>query len=343
VRRLAAVIVAWTLAVIAIIARVVLYELDIVYSQYSLTLLTIAAAGLVVTAIGTTLAWRSSVTGSASDHIGVLASATAIAVTLYSLLQLGLPNTPQSAAAPACRNAPVHGARVQGQTTELGINGRAGAGSAFPAKDRFGPNCTIGFDGFCYGEGVANSTGTNLADQRWLIVHGRTEIVSAAYVNLQNAQPRLGTLPARSCNKFYGNAAPTLSSWKALSAKGGIVQLTAQTTGAAIVSFGIELPATATGGSFPYQEIGYYSTVPTSKGFGPSTSWKPALVAALMHGKVSVIALAEACSANDFKVQGTGKYKQLTFQDGQLATAKDIDRSKVSNADQLDQETCSLE
>ncbi|HEX8092306.1 hypothetical protein [Jatrophihabitans sp.] len=320
----------------------VLYEFNIIYSQYSLTLLTIAAAGLVVAAIGATVAWRSSATSTTSDNIGVLASATAIAVTLYSLLQLSLPNTPQSAAAPACQNAPVHGSRAQGQTTELGVNGRSGVGSAYSVKDRFGPRCTIGFDGFCYGEGVANSTRTNLADQRWLIVHGRSETVSAAYVDLQSAQAKLGNSASRSCKKFSGGATPTLSKWVALSAKPGVVQLAAQTKGAAIVSFGVLLPAAIAGGSFPFLEVAYYSGVPTSKGFGSAATWKTAPLVPL-RGKITMIAVAEACSANDAKVPGTGKYKVLTFVNGKLATAKDIERGTVPNADKLDQETCSLE
>lgn len=222
------------------------------------------------------------------------------------------------------------------------MNARSGAGNAYPIKDRFAPNCTIGFDGFCYGQGLANSLETNLPDQRWLVVHHRSEVVAAAFINLDNAPQELGTLPAENCSKFHGAVTPQLLSWRALNAGHGSVDLTAQATREAIVSFGIELSATITHGAFPYQTIAYFSTVPSSRGYGSSPLWKLASSFDLAFGNISIYAVAEACSANDSLVINTSHFKRLIFKSGQLVGAVDIGRGQVPSADQLEEEACSL-
>lgn len=338
-----------TLFVIALAARIFLYAWDLAYgNQLSiLTFLVAAAAALAAVTIAIWIRGRHPGSGTASastrpgDIIAAITAAAAVAVLFFGGLQAVLPNTPQAAAAAACRGVPTAGAPAYGQTVETGANARAGAGSGYPTKDRFGPSCTVGFDGFCVGEPIAN-TGTALPDQRWLIVHGRTEVVSAALIRLQSPQADLGSTPSRKCAKtFHGVTGPVTLSWTAI-ASGKSAVLTANSPGSVLFGFAVGYTPTQANGSYPYANVGKYSPTPGFVSKYLNVTWNPQMSPApLPGGSGSLVVVAEACYADDAPVTGTARVKTLTFRAGMLVKAANLDPTSVP--DGLRRQACSVD
>lgn len=347
-----AAVVTTVLAAASVVARIELYRYDIVYGDESLTRLTLIAAALVAVALATVFhAWRvahgAPVSQGGPDGAAALAALVAIAVALYSVLQLVFPSTPHQAAAAACRGVPLNNARALAQTTSLGANARTGAGSAYPTIDRFGSNCTIGVDGYCVGEPNTNSL-TQLPDQRWLLVHDKHELVSAAVLRIQSPQSALGGAPAASCSQYDGSTGPKTLTWRATAAPKNEVVLHATAPGALLIGFAVAYSPVQAGGEYPYVNVGYYSPVPGYVSAASEATWKLINTPVLLHGTAKIIVAGEACYADDIPAPGTSDARLLTFTNGVLTKATDIDlatsagRALVHDPSALAHQACSI-
>jgi len=137
-----------------------------------------------------------------------LAAVLGLALTGYSVSELLAPNTPVSAVAPACDGTPVYGAVFFAKTQANGVNARSGPGVEYPQVNRYGGNCTLGFDGYCIGRAVPDFL-LKTPDQRWLIIHDRDEMVASGVVLSESAESALGANPSPKCKKLGGLPEPT--------------------------------------------------------------------------------------------------------------------------------------
>jgi hypothetical protein len=136
-----------------------------------------------------------------------LAAILGLALTGYSFSQLLAPNTPTAAAAPACGGTPVYGAPFFATTQSNGVNARRGPGIQYSQVSRFSGGCTLGFDGYCIGPAVPDFV-LQTPDQRWLLVHKRSELVASGVVLSQSAESKLGTMPDPRCKVLGGLPQP---------------------------------------------------------------------------------------------------------------------------------------
>lgn len=223
--------------------------------------------------------------------------AVALVLGAFTLLQLLVPATPTSAAAPACRGVPVAGSRFYAQTGPLGLNARAGPATETGQVDRYGANCTLGFDGYCLGEPIADGR-TTLLDQRWLVVHRRHELVASAETLSQSPEADLGRAPDPSCTSYFPTfGSPTgVSEFRAqLAAAGVAVSVTAKS--AVLVGYGVKV-VDPTDGSYPYSNIRVKSNAPAFAGVYDTTTAAPSLP----NGTGTVLLVAAACLAADVPV-----------------------------------------
>jgi hypothetical protein len=239
--------------------------------------------------------------GSQEAVAATLAAVLGLALAGYSVSQLLAPNTPVAAAAPACGGTPVYGARFFAKTPLNGVNARKGPGVQYPQVNRYGGNCTMGFDGYCIGPPVPDLI-LNTPDQRWLIVHQRAELVAAGVVLSQSAESALGTAPSPRCEQLGGLPQP--SSIQHFSYDPANGQLTASAPGAVAVGYGL---ATAPPQDRAYQ-IGKLAIQP-----GFPADLPPAKIASQMQVTGGVWLAAAICLADDVPVVSSLQVTLLTF------------------------------
>ncbi len=238
--------------VIGLVLRIILVDNGIVYGGDNVALFTIALA---VTSGATVVAWLAASQTSVGTAIAAVGAAISLVVAVYTTVEGLLPNTPQQAAAPACRGVPIRGAQALGQTTANGLNARSGAGTTFPQLDRYAAGCTLGFDGYCIGEPIFDDK-VGVLDTRWLIVHKRHELVSSAKVLTQSRESALGTAPSSACSHYGGLPLPGSPSLQASIGTDGYVHMIATAHAATIVGYAVEIGPASAAGRYQYSLIG---------------------------------------------------------------------------------------
>jgi hypothetical protein len=248
---------------------------------------------------------------SAGDTIATGAGLVGLIAGIFAATQLFLPSTPYQAAAPSCRGAPVAGSEFLAQTGPLGLNARSGPTTGLPQVNRYGPNCTLGFDGFCVGEPVADGR-SQLLDVRWLIVHKRHELVASAETISQSPESALGATPSAQCTRYPSSRPlpkPVETFSPSLDAHGD-VSLSARATGAPLIGYAIAIVDPADG-SYPFSLLRVKSNNPDFTGVFVAGS----VVPVLRHGTGSVVLAAESCLAADLPL-GLPKAVVLTYVNG---------------------------
>ena len=298
------------------------YETGRLHSQTELAAMSIVIAVIASAAFITLYAALQALASSPvppaspTDATAQVVAYVTIAVAVFTLLQNVLPNSSEQAAAPACRGLAVQGAKTLGQTVGqsagTGVSARAGAGTVYDQVDRYAANCTIGFDGFCIGESIGNTL-TTVADQRWLIVHGRdNELISAAEIRLQSPQRGLTNKPSSKCGALHGSEGPSRLAFT-VSGPPSEPTLTADAPGAAVVGFGVEFTRGFASGAYPYRQIG----IPTNF----AVVWMAARSASrLTHGTGTAYLSAVACYADDAVVPGISAFRKVTFINSKIVT-----------------------
>ena len=230
-----------------------------------------------------------------------LAVVLGLAVTGYSVSELLAPNTPVAVAAPACDGTPVYGAVFFAKTQANGANARSGPGVEYPQANRYGGNCTLGFDGYCIGRAVPDFV-LKTPDQRWLIVHERNELVASGVVLSESAESALGATPSPKCKKLGGLPEPTNITQFSYDPSSG--QLSSVAPGAVAVGYGM---ASVSPNNRTYQVI--------ALGTGPGFEAK--LKSSTIVNEISVIhgvwLGAAVCLADNVPVVGSLRVQLLTF------------------------------
>lgn len=229
---------------------------------------------------------------------------------MVALAQGLAPPTPVTAASSSCQGVPVLGAKFFAQTLPDGVNARSGPGTGFPQVNRFGGNCTLGFDGFCVGEPIPTVDG-QLLDTRWLIVHQRDQLVSAAKLLPQSSQAVFGTKPDPRCKALGGYPNPGPLTFTP-TMQGNATSLVAVSPGARLVGYAVGLQLPAADG-YPLSSIKVKSNAPDFTGL-----YQYAGDVNSLPGHSGVIQLvASVCLAPDVPT-GRPELYRTTFTTGQL-------------------------
>ncbi len=240
-QRVVTIVVVILIALVALFARWQLFSSGALYGQTASKMASLVAAGVIVGA-GSLVLRVIRMPGTPEATLSALAALTGLAVSAYGLAELVAPNTPVAAAAPACDGAPVYGARYFAQTGDgILATARVGPGREYEPVNRYRSGCTLGFDGYCIGEPVEDIfLGNGVAspyipDQRWLVVHDRHELISAAVVRTQSREALLGEQPHQKCGEWGGMEQPRTVS--TLAFRDG--KFTAKAADAIIVGFAL--------------------------------------------------------------------------------------------------------
>jgi hypothetical protein len=208
------------LAGVLIAVRYVLFAQGILYGQTVANMASLAVAGFIV-AFGCLSLWilrgSNPARGGSGEHgkeggtpdsvVATVAAILGLAITGYSVSELVAPNTPVAASVPACGGVPVYGANYFAVTALNGENARSGPGTEFQQLNHYPTGCTLGFDGYCIGVSETDFI-AGTPDQRWLLVHDRRQLISAAFVVSESAESDLGTVPAPECPGLGGSPQP---------------------------------------------------------------------------------------------------------------------------------------
>jgi hypothetical protein len=208
------------LAGVLIAVRYVLFEHGILYGQTVANMASLAVAGFIVAA-GCLSLWilrggnpthgrssgQSQGDGTSDSVVATVAAILGLALTAYSISQLVAPNTPVAASVPACAGVPVYGAKYFAVTALNGENARSGPGPEYQQLSHYPTGCTLGFDGYCVGVPETDFI-AGTPDQRWLLLHDRRQLVSAAFVVSESAESDLGTTPDSECASLGGSPQP---------------------------------------------------------------------------------------------------------------------------------------
>lgn len=201
------------LATVLIAVRYILFERGILYGETVANMASLAVAGVIVAA-GCLSLWilRGSSTALASGApadgvVTTVAAVLGLALTGYSVSQLVAPNTPTAASVPACAGVPVYGAKYFAVTAQNGVNARSGPGPEYQQLNHYPTGCTLGFDGYCIGYPETDFI-AGTPDQRWLVLHERRQLISAAVVISESAESDLGAAPEAECASLGGLPQP---------------------------------------------------------------------------------------------------------------------------------------
>ena len=171
-----------------------------------------------------------------------------IALVAYSVAELVAPNTP-------VQQAPGLPWRAGLRCQVLGANDRSRrecpqwARPTVRANNRYAANCTLGFDGYCIGSTELDSR-LKTPDDRWLIVHGKSdEVISSAVVLDQSPLQNLGQTPSAACQRIGGLPEPQSVQNLAYSKKAKA--LSAEAPDAASVGYAVAAPADKNPSYFP--------------------------------------------------------------------------------------------
>jgi len=272
-----------------------------------------------------TTAKREEGSGSGSV-VSSISALLGLALVAYSVAELVAPNTPVAAGAPACPGAPVYGAPFLAQTTDLGANARSGPGRQYAQTNRYAANCTLGFDGYCIGSTELDSR-LKTPDDRWLIVHGRSDqVISSAVVLDQSPLQDLGQTPSPACQRIGGLPEP--QSVQNLVYTENAKMLSVQAPGAASVGYAAAVPA---GKNPSYLPIGLGTSAPFFK-----ISWNLRNTLNQMPRSLNITALwigAAVCLADTVPVIKSFHALRLTIRNGAvIAQTPAVDLSSAIQA-----------
>ena len=235
------------LAIVLVVTRYLLFERGILYGEAVANMASLAVAGVIVAA-GCLALWiirgtgrahggQASQSHSGGASNGVIATVAAIlglALTGYSFSELVAPNTPVAASVPACAGVPVYGAKYFAVTGSKGANARSGPGPQFQQLNHYPAGCTLGFDGYCVGFPEPDII-VGTPDQRWLLLHGRRQLVSAAVVVSESPESDLSESTDPRCASLGGSPQPnTITRFRYNTSSG---QLSASAPGAVLVAY----------------------------------------------------------------------------------------------------------
>jgi hypothetical protein len=346
--RIVAVVILILLAIAAAIVRVVLFSKGILYGESAAKMASLAVAAIVVTVGAVIMKIRQAGQAPATQAPGAQASAAqapaakreespgsvvvsisallGLALVAYSVAELVAPNTPVAAGAPACPGAPVYGAPFLAQTTDLGANARSGPGRQYVQMNRYAANCTLGFDGYCIGSTELDSR-LKTPDDRWLVVHGRSDqVISSAVLLDQSPLQDLGQTPSPACQRIGGLPEP--QSVQNLVYNKNAKALSAQAPGAASVGYAVAVPA---GKNPAYLPIGLGTSPPFFK-----VSWNLRDTLNQMPGSLNNTALwvgAAVCLADTVPVIKSFHALRLTIRNGVvIAQTPAVDLSSTIQA-----------
>jgi hypothetical protein len=314
-QRLTAIFVLIALAVIAVVVRYILFAQGVLYGEAAAKMASLAVAGVIVVAGYLPLRMlrgsHNQETGGAPTEsiVATVAAVLGLAVTAYSVSELVAPNTPVAASAPACAGVPVYGAKYFAVTVQNGANARGGPGRAYQQVNRYASGCTLGFDGYCIGSAEPDFV-LGTPDQRWLLVHDRTEFVAAAVVLSQSAESALGSVPDLQCAKLGGLAQPQAITQFTYNPSSG--QLTASAPGAVAVGYGLVAPNT---GSAGYHVVALGTNA--NSGFPAKLSVSQVADDA-QAGTGKVLLGAAVCLADNVPVTGSLSVRLLTIHNSKI-------------------------
>lgn len=304
------------LAIFAVLARYALFSKGILYGEAASKMASLGVAGIIIVSGWLPLRMlrgRNSTDDAPRESIAAtLAVVLGLALTGYAVSELLAPNTPIAAAAPACSGTPVYGAEFFAKTQANGVNARSGPGVEYPQLNRYGGNCTLGFDGYCIGRSVPDFI-LGTPDQRWLIVHDRDEMVAAGVVLSESAESALGTHPSPKCKELGGLPQPTDISQFSYNASNGQIQATAP--GAVAIGYGM---ATAPSLDRDYQVV----ALATGPGF--VAGLKSGTIVDEMPDAGGIWLSASICLADNVPVTDSLRVELLTFK-GSHVTSEDPD------------------
>lgn len=314
--RIVAVVVPLLIAVIGVAARWWLFATGALYGDTAAKMASLAVAGVIIVAGAFSLALLRKGTGatgaSRESIVAVLTGALGLATAAYGFGELFAPNTPVAATASACKGAPVYGARFFARTIEVGANSRQGAGRQFAQVNRYGGNCTLGFDGYCIGPSEKDTI-LGTPDQRWLIVHNRDEVIASAVVLSQTREAALGSEPSPKCAKLGGQGQPTTIQRFSYDTRSG--ELSASAKGAVGVGYGVTAKS-GSGESYKPLALG------VEPGFAHAT--KPADIAKTLGTTDGDVLLGAAiCLADNVPVLDSLTAKRLTLRNSKVVSLVD--------------------
>jgi hypothetical protein len=327
-QRLIAVVALVGSAVIAVVVRYVLFQSGALYGEAAAKMASLAVAGFIVVCgylplrmlRGTS---NSQASGGATESIvATVAAILGLALTAYSVSELLAPNTPVAASAPACAGVPVYGARYYAVTSQTGVNARSGPGRQYHQVNRYAGGCTMGFDGYCIGSAEPDFI-LNTPDQRWLLVHDRDELVSAAVVLSQSPESALGDAPRPECAGLGGLPQPQVITEFAYNAGNG--DLTASAAGAVAVGYGIAIIGTTSRDRY------HVGTLGTDAGSGFAGKLSPAQITDdLSTADGQVLLGAAICIADNVPVIGSLRARILTIDNSRII--RDVPTPRVPPA-----------
>jgi hypothetical protein len=294
------------LVVGAVAARYVLFSKGILYGEAAARMASLVVAGVILAAGYLPLRRLRKKDDPGQDVpsetiAATLAGVLGLALTGYAVSQLLAPNTPVAAASPACGGTPVYGAAFFAKTQPDGVNARKGPGIQYPQVNRYGGNCTLGFDGYCIGPSVPDFV-LGTPDQRWLIVHDRSQLVASAVVLSQSPESALGSTPSPRCKELGGLPQPDhISQFRYDTATG---QLHALAPGAVAVGYGLA--------SLP-QHDRTYQVVALGTGAGFPAELTAKSIASKMQVTGGVWLGAAVCLADNVPVVSSLRVQLLTF------------------------------
>lgn len=294
----------------AVLARWVLFTEGILYGPTAAKAASLLVAGIIVAAgyLPLRMLRRSNKGQEASKEsiAAVLAGILGLALSAYAAGELFAPDTPVAATASACDGVPVYGAPYFAETQPNGVNARSGAGIQYPQVSRYGGSCTLGFDGYCIGISIPDYL-LGTPDQRWLIVHDRSQFVAAGVVLSQSAESNLGSAPSPKCKNAGGETQPERLEFSYNTMSG---RLNASAPGAVAVGYGLA--------AVPQNSPSYHSiALATKAGFPASLS--AAAIPNVVPVSGGVWLAASVCLADNVPVVSSLRVNLLTFRGTRVA------------------------
>lgn len=321
------------------LARVLTFKYELLYGEskerYANAVL---AAAILVTGLALASAYRRPAkpdddSSSFGGSVLLVAGALAAAVAAVGVVQLVLPATPNSAAAPACPGVPVVSAPFLAQTQVGGVNARSGPGTDYPQVNRFPGRCTLGFDGYCVGMPIPDKK-TDGLDTRWLLVHNRDYLISSAKLLDQKALSDLGDKPHPRCVDLGGTAQPGTPEFTATITSTVEATMTVESANAALIGYAVRV----------FDPIDGYEYSPVkvkSRLDGFAGTWTASTAAAVLRDGTGQAELAAAsCLAVDHP-SGDPSVYLATFDHGELVKLEPTPPQSEEDARRLATAACS--
>lgn len=254
------------------------------------------------------------------DRLKALSVTVAVVTALYSAIGLVSPAVSAKLAAPPCAGAVLAGAPYLAQTAKTGVNARDGASTASHQVNRYGGDCTLGFDGYCLGEKI-NDVGhtVDLPDERWLLVHDRpNELVAGAELTAQSPSATLGARPSAACTDLgpggsSGVPVPAAPKFVPVKRSDREIKIHTAAYGAVMVGYAMEWIGPTVNGGYAIQAF-----PPNTQRPNFTFTWHFGDAEAnLLHGTGTILLAGSTCLARDVSF-GTPVMVKVTYVDGKL-------------------------